>query len=191
MGERIDGKSPSVDTGADVAAIKAVTDLLPDAGALDDLAAILQKGGRRVVPSVMQQTVVLTSAAPDLALPSVVVPATTLPPGAAITAAYAAISWRKQVDSSGVANAIVAAAGNKIEVDIAGGFATTAILPIDNIFATAADATEGGGAISGIIDIQAEVAEGSTTLFQWTGADVDGNNLTLHDVQTWLIIEYE
>ena len=114
-----------------------------------------------------------------------------LPPGASITAVYAAISWRKQVESSGRANAIVAAAGNKIEVDITGGFATTAILLIDNTLSTEGNAAEGGGVIIGILDIKAEVAEGSTTLFQWSGADVDAASLTLHDVQTYLIIEFE
>ncbi len=164
--------------------------ILDDTGTtLDGL--LKQKGGRRVIPSVMQATVVLNAAAPNLALPSVVVPATAVPPGATITAAYVAISWRKQVDSSGSANAIVAAAGNKIEVDITGGFATTAILLVDNIMATAANAEEGGGVLFGIIDIKAEVVEGSTTAFQWSGADVDGASLTLHDVTTYVILEYE
>jgi hypothetical protein len=152
---------------------------------------IKQKGGRRVIPSAMQATVVLNGAAPDLSLPSVVVPSTVLPPNAVITAAYAAISWRKMVDSSGSANAIVAAAGNKIEVDITGGFVTTAILLIDNVLSTEGNAAEGGGVILGILDIKAEVAEGSTTLFQWSGADVDAASLTLHDVQTYIIVEFE
>lgn len=152
---------------------------------------IKQKGGRRVIPSEMQPTVVLTGAAPNLSLPSVVVPASVLPPGATMTAAYAAISWRKMVDSSGSANAIVAAAGNKIEVDITGGFSTTAILLIDNVMSVEGNGAEGGGVILGFIDIKAEVAEGSTTLFQWSGADVDAASLTLHDVQTYIIVEFE
>lgn len=150
---------------------------------------LAQKGGRITRSSNLQATVVIDASAANKSLPSVAVESGALPPNATITRVFAGISWRKQTDSSTSANATVAA--QIIEVDITGGFATTAIDIPDNSFATTGSADEGGFLLVGDNDIKAEVAEGSTTLFQWTAADVDGASLTLQDVQTHLLIEYE
>lgn len=153
------------------------------------LTGLAQKGGRITRSSNLQATVIINASAANKSLPGVVVEAGALPPNATITRVFAGISWRKQTDSSAAPNATVSA--QVIEVDITGGFGTTAIDIPDDSFATAASASEGGMFLVGDNDIKAEVAVGSTTLFQWTAADVDGASLTLQDVQTHLLIEYE
>ncbi len=171
--------------GQDSADIDAI---LVDTGTtLDGL--IKQTGGRITLVSDLQETVVIDASAANKSLPSIAVPASLLPPNATMTRALAGISWRKAVESSAAPNATVAA--QVIEVDITGGFATTAIDIPDNSFHAAASAVETGLFLLGDNDIKAEVTEGSTTLFQWTAADVDGASLTFYDVQTHLVIEFE
>ena len=168
------------------------------AAILDDTSTTLdgllkQKDGRKVISSAVQASVVLpiSTSAADQALPSVVVTSGLIPPNAVITRAVVALSWRKATESSAGANAIVAAAGQHIDVDITGGFATTAILLVDNTLAMTASEVAGSNVLVGFVDIKAEVADGSTTTFQWSLAGVDAASITLHDVVTHLIIEYE
>ncbi len=169
-----------------------VTSILEDTGTTLD-ALLKQKDGRKTISSPVQATLVLpiSSSAANLALPSVVVTSGLIPPNATIVRATAIVSWRKAIESSTGANAIVAAAGQLIEVDITGGFATTAITLVDNTLAMTADEVAGGNALIGFVDIKAEVADGSTTTFQWSLGGVDAASITLHDVQTHLVIEYE
>lgn len=162
--------------------------ILVDTGTTLD-ALLKQKGGRITIPSTMQETVVVNASAGNKSLPSVVVPSGTIPPNATITRVLAAISWGKKVNSDSSVNAVNVA--QNIQIDITGGFSVNAITIPDNAFHTAASATEGGFFFLGIIDVKAEVADGSTSTFQWTSADVDAASLTFHDVQMWLIIEYE
>lgn len=145
------------------------------------------KAGRIVYESDLQATVVLPAVAADLSLPSVVVPSSPLPPGAQIDKAYAGISWRKQVESSGAGNAVDGA--QSIQVQLNGAVAWTNAIDVpDNTLATAASATEGGMLILGDIDISAVVTGAGTFDFQWADALVDGASLTLHDVQMFIIL---
>ncbi len=162
--------------------------ILVDTGTTLD-ALIKQKGGRLTLVSNLQETVVVNATAGDKSLPSIAVPSGLLPTGASMTRALAGFSFRKTVESSTSTNATVVA--QVIEVDITGGFATTAIDIPDNSFHTAGSATEAGMLLLGDNDVKAEVTEGSTTTFQWTAADVDGISLTFHDVQMHLFIDYE
>ena len=145
--------------------------------------------GRITLHSGVLATLTLNATAGDEALPSVVVPSGLLPEGTSMVRATASISIRKTGNSSGSTNAIVAA--QVIECDITGGFATTAIDIVDNSLSTTGSADNSGTTIYGTQDIQAEVTEGSTTLFQWTAADVDAASLTLYDLQMHIEIEYE
>lgn len=146
--------------------------------------------GRLVFPSAISATVVLPATAANLALPSVTIPANSLPIGAAIKRVLAGMSWRKQVDSSGLANAVNVAQNIQVRSDAPGTFRNAIAVP-DNALATAASGTDGGVLLIGALDISVEVVGADTYEFQWTLADVDGNNLTLHDVQTYLIVEYD
>lgn len=145
-------------------------------------------GGRLIFPSDgVQATVVLPSVAANLSLPNVTV--ADLPANLTIDRVTAAIAYRKQVDSSGSANAVNVAQQIQVRSDTPGTF-RNAIKMADNSLATAAGATEGGMMILGGTDISVEVTGEDTYNFQWTSADVDGASLTLHDVQTYLIIQY-
>lgn len=143
-------------------------------------------GGRLVFASAVQATVVVNATAGNVSLPDVVV---VLPSGITIDRVIAAVSWRKQVESSTSANAVNVAQQIQVRDDTPGTF-RNAITIADNSLATAASATEGGQTLLGDSDISAEVDGDDTYNFQWTSADVDGASLTFHDWQCFLIIEY-
>jgi hypothetical protein len=143
---------------------------------------------RLVFSSDIQATVVLDSSVGDISLPSVTVSEASFPALSKISRVIAAISWRKQVDSSGAVNAIDAAQNIQVRIDTPGTY-TNAISIADNSLSTGASATEGGMLIIGNIDIKSEVAGAGTYEFQWDNADVDGDSLTFHDAQTHLIVE--
>ena len=146
--------------------------------------------GRLVFASDIFATVVLTSIAGNLSLPDVTIPSGAIPTGVSISRVLAGVSWRKQVDSSGVANAINVAQVIQVRSDAPGTFRNAIDIP-NNALATGANSTEGGVMIVGDNDISVEVVGADIYEFQWTLADVDGNNLTLHDFQTYLILEYD
>jgi hypothetical protein len=149
---------------------------------------VSQKAGRLVFGSGLSgTTVVLPAVAANLALPSVTIPA--LPSGITIDRVIAAISWRKQVESSAAPNAIDGAQQIQVRSDAPGTF-VNAITIGDNSLDTAVSATEGGSMLLGDSDISGEVALADTYEFQWLLAKVDGDSLTLHDVQSHLIVEY-
>ncbi len=147
--------------------------------------------GRLVFASDVQPTVVLTDVvSSDVALPSVTVPSDFLPAGAQIKRVIAGFAWRKQVDSSGLANAVDGAQDIQVRSDAPGTF-RDAINVANNALATGASATEGGEMLLGDNDISVEVAGPDTYEFQWTSALVDASSLTLHDVQTYLLVDYD
>lgn len=143
---------------------------------------------RYTFASDMQATVVLPAVAADLVLPSVTIGAGQIAGG--ITRVTAGISWRKQVESSTLANALAGAQDIQVRSDAPGTF-IDAINLADNSLATGASATEGGTMIVGDIDVKGEVDGADTYEFQWDEAVVDGASLTLHDVQTFLFVEAE
>jgi hypothetical protein len=164
----------------------------PGAGPLTDreIAAIVTsvaQANKLTFAGAVQATVVLPAVAASLALPSVVVPA--LPAGITINRVIAAVAWRKQVDSSAASNAINGTQQIQVRADTPGTF-LDAITMSDNSLETAASATEGGLMLLGDSDISAEVVGVDTYEFQWQNALVDGASLTLHDFQTYLIIEF-
>lgn len=160
------------------------------ASAISYLKGLLTKrAGRMVFPGAGAATVVLTSTAANVSLPSVTIAASELPAGMVILSVKIAIAWRKQVDSSAGANAIVGAQQIQVRSDAPGTF-RNALTIADNMLATDASATEGGMMLMGETDISVEVVGADTYEFQWTLADVDGDSLTLHDFQTYLIIEH-
>jgi hypothetical protein len=145
------------------------------------------RAGRLVYASAMQAVITLTATQQNLALPSVTVD---LPVGLAPFRVFAAVSWRKQVDSSGAENAVNGAAQQiRVRSDTPGTF-TNAIAVPDNSLATAASASEGGVVLIGEQDISNEVDADDTYEFQWLNAQVDGNNLALHDFQCLILVEF-
>ena len=99
------------------------------------------------------------------------------------------MSWRKQVESSAALNAINNAQQIQVRDDSPGTFRNAITIP-DNALETAASATEGGIVLFGAADISVEVDGDDIYEFQWQNAQVDGASLTLHDFQTFLIVEY-
>lgn len=152
----------------------------------DREALLVGRGSRLIYASAFVATVVLPAVATNLILPSIVV---TVPSGITIDRVVAAISWRKQVESSAALNAINTAQQIRVRDDTPGTFRNAITIP-DNSLETASSATEGGVMLYGDSDISAEVDGDDTYEFQWQDAEVDGASLTLHDVQTFLIIEY-
>jgi len=147
--------------------------------------------GRLTFASDLQLTVVLGLAAGDKALPSVTIPAGAIPSGSSISRVFAAISYRKSVESSALANAI-AGAGQAVQVrSILPGVWRDAIDTPNDSLPHVASATEAGYMQSGDNDISVEVDGADTYEFQWNDAAVDGNSLTFYDVQTYLIVEYD
>ncbi|MFQ6031010.1 MAG: hypothetical protein ACE5Q6_26390, partial [Dehalococcoidia bacterium] len=86
-------------------------------------------------------------------------------------------------------NAVNGAQQIRVRSDAPGTF-QDAITIADNSLETAASATEGGLMLLGDSDISVEVDGVDTYEFQWQNARVDGASLTLHDFQTYLILEY-
>ena len=147
--------------------------------------------GRLTFASDLQLTIVVGVAAGDKALPSVTIPAGAIPSGASISRVLAAISYRKSVESSAVANAI-AGAGQAVQVrDDTPGVWRDAIDTPDNSLPHVASATEAGYMQIGDNDISVEVVGADIYEFQWNDAEVDGDSLTFYDVQTYLIVEYD
>lgn len=147
------------------------------------------KAGRAVYSSQIQATLVLNAVASDESLPSVTVPSSFVPKGTTIRRVTAAISWRKGVESSGSANAVNVAQNIQVRSDAPGTWRDAIPIP-DNALAHAADATEPGSLILGNTDIKVEVTGADIYEFQWENSDVDGASITLHDVQTHLIIDF-
>ena len=145
---------------------------------------------RLIFASDVQATVTLTSVAADVSLPSVTIPTGSIPVGATINRVVAAIAWRKQVDSSGLENAINVAQTIQVRSDAPGTFRDAINVP-DNSLSTAANTTEGGIMFIGDNDISVEVDDPDTYEFQWGSADVDWDNLVLHDVQTFLLLDFK
>lgn len=144
-------------------------------------------GGRLVYGGIAQPTVVLPAVAASLTLPSVII--ASIPSGITIGRVIAAIAWRKQVDSSAAINAINNAQQIQVRDDSPGTF-RNAITIADNLLNTLANTTEGGFMLWGEADIAVEVDGVDTYEFQWQNAQVDGASLTLHEFQTYLILEY-
>lgn len=130
--------------------------------------------------------IVLPGAAANLPLPSVTI--ATIPAGIVVERVIAAFAWRKQVDSSAVLNAINGI--QFIQVRLVGGTFINAIRMGNNMLETVASATEGGMMLLGAPDLSAEVVGVGTYEFQWTLALVDGASLTLHDIQTYILIDH-
>jgi len=139
--------------------------------------------------------------AADLTFSDVVFPTGFLPTGAVIQAVYLMLKWRKQVDSSGGANAINGASKTIRVKKTSGAWGTDDLVGItfaDNQLATGADATEGGDMIVGSHDIDGEVDDIDNETYnvrseQTNRADailVDGASLTLYDVYTGLRVYY-
>lgn len=149
--------------------------------------SLVGRGNRLVRGGSHLDRLVLPSIAASLPLPSVNL--NRIPPGVTLGAVFAAIAWRKQVDSSAVLNAINGTQFIRVRADTPGTF-VNAITMDDNGLETVASAPEGGMMLYGDIDISAEVVGEDIYEFQWELALVDGASLTLHDVQTYLIVEY-
>lgn len=138
-----------------------------------------------------QPTVVLPAVAANLSLPSVTIPADAIPSGAVIRRVTAGISFRKGVESSAALNAVAGDQEIQVRIDTPGTF-INAIHIEDNTLSHAASSTEGGVLIMGSDDVSSEVSVVNATYeFQWTLAVVDGASITLHDVQTYLLVEYD
>lgn len=148
---------------------------------------LVGRGGRLVYGGAVQGQVVLPSGASSLTLPSVEVDS--IPAGITLGRVIAAIAWRKQVDSSGALNALASTQQIRVRSDAPGTF-RDAITMSNNALETVASATEGGMMLYGDSDISAEVTGVDIYEFQWQLALVDGASLTLHDVQTYLLLEY-
>ncbi|KKN54168.1 hypothetical protein LCGC14_0595170 [marine sediment metagenome] len=146
-------------------------------------------GGRVMVSSDLLASLVVNAVAANVALPDVVVPASLIPTGTAIQRVICAMSWRKSVDSSSLANAVNVAQAVQVRDDSPSAFVDAINLP-DNSLAHAADGIEGGFMLVGDNDVKATVDGADTYNFQWTLADVDGASLTFYDVQTHIIIDY-
>ena len=145
------------------------------------------RGGKLVFAGAVQATVILPAVAASLTLPSVNLSA--LPSGITIDRVIAAIAWRKQVESSAILNAIDGVQQIQVRSDAPGVF-RDAVTISDGSLETLASSTEGGVMLLGDSDISVEVDGVDIYEFQWQNALVDGASLTLHDFQTYLIVEY-
>ncbi len=145
--------------------------------------------GRVMFSSDLLPSLVINAVAANAALPDVVVPASFIPAGTTIQRVHCAMSWRKSVESSSVANAVNVAQTIQVRDDSPSAFVNGINLP-DNSLAHAADGVEGGFMLIGDNDVKATVDGADTYNCQWTAADVDGASITFFDVQTHLIIDY-
>lgn len=139
----------------------------------------------------------ITAAAADLSFSDVVLPTGFLPSGAVVQAVYLLFKWRKQVDSSGAANAINGASKTIRVKKSTGAWGTDDVVGItvaDNQLATALNATEGGDMIVGDADISSEVDDLDNVTYnvrseQTNRTDalvVDAASLTLYDIYSGL-----
>lgn len=152
---------------------------------------VLFKDQWGVLPSA---TIAIPAAAADIDFSNVEIASGFLPSGVTIQAVVLLIKWRKQVDSSGAANAINGA-NKRIRVKKNSGAwgtdDTIAMTFENNSLATAASATEGGDVRVGILNISDVVDDLSALALYNVRSDetnrsdaliVDGASLTLHDV---------
>lgn len=138
--------------------------------------------------SVVSTGITLSTVASDLTLPSVIIPSGAIPSGFTVNRVFAALSWRKSIESSGALNALSASQSIQVRRATTGTYIDASVL-LDNNLHHLASATDGGILIVGSIDIKAEVTGAGTFEFRWHDADVDGNSITFYDVQSYLIVE--
>lgn len=132
-----------------------------------------------------QISVTVTAAAPNLALPSVVLPNI----AGTIVAVYAGFKFRMVENTNAGANKLDTT--QYIQVQKAAGALTNCIQLVDDQFGVAATTREGGDCIIGNIEVAATVDVFNATYnFQWTAADADLASLVFNDVQTFLIVSY-
>lgn len=151
--------------------------------------------------SAMVASLAFSNVAADKDFADVAVPASFLPSGARIVAVYLLVKWRKQVDSSGGANAI-SAASKKIRVKKSTGAWGTddvvAMTMAQNSWNTAANATEGGDVLIGSADISGEVDADNATYNvrseetnRGDAITVTAASLTLYDIECGLRFVYK
>ncbi len=135
-----------------------------------------------------QEAVVVTDAAPNLALPSVVLPNQ----AGTITHVYAGFKFRMVENTNAAANSLDSA--QYIQVNNAAEGLVNAIAFVDTQYSIAALTREGGDVVMGNIDLQAAAqpvdAFNVTVTFQWTAADAHLPNLEFNDVQTFLVVKW-
>ena len=175
------------DAGAlsDVATIKAVTDLLPNAGALTDLATLaeVQKGVAHMdFWSNSDDVIALTSSATDTDLPDVVVSG--LPAGVSLVRVICVILIGKIENTNVAVNAIDGAQSIRVKKSTgAWGVDDVAAIDLaDNLWGVAASTREGGDVRFGDNDVKGEVDGDATYNLRFENALVDENNLQLNDV---------
>lgn len=139
--------------------------------------------------STVDDIVTITSTAADTALPNVVLPDIT----GTIVRVYGGMVIAKIKDTSTSANAVNVA--QKIRVKKSTGAWDVDDVDIidvpDNSLYCDGSETRGGVAWIGTYDASSEVdAFNATYNVQWEDADVDGNNMEIYDVQTFLIVEW-
>ena len=136
----------------------------------------------------VDDSLAVDATAGDESLPNVVV--ADLPSGAVVARCIMMFRYSKRVDSSAAPNAVNVAQVMSVDSSAARDSVVTAINIADNMFHTAASATEVGGTIVGDNDVAAEVTGNGTYYPTWELADVDGGSLTFYDVQVGLAIWY-
>jgi len=133
-----------------------------------------------------QEAVIVTDAAPDLALPSVTLPNI----AGTIVRVKAGFKFRMVENTNAGANSIDTAQYIQVRVDTPGAWAN-AIAFVDTQFSIAASTREGGDCIVGTYDLVGTVtAFNDIYEFQWENADAHLPNLEFNDVQTFLIVSY-
>lgn len=147
--------------------------------------------GRVTFHSDITPSIVVGGTAGSETLPSITIPAGYIPAGAVVRQVFAAFSYRKAVESSSSDNAVDGGQSIQIRNDTPSTFRTV-INIADNSLAHAADETSGGFLQVGDNEISAlDAWNGADTYnFQWANAEVDGDSITFHDVQTHLIIDF-
>jgi hypothetical protein len=142
---------------------------------------------KRTFFSDSQALVTIPAGAADQALPSVVLPNETIGTLLRVTCGF---KFRETLDTSGVANKLSGAQDIQVKESAAGTF-TDCINLQDDMWKTDAGGKAGGDVLVGDIDVKAEVdAMNATYDFQIDEAVADGASLELHDVQTFIILEY-
>ena len=177
---------------ADIAAIPLVT---PDAAGTA-ATLLLHKESQTIVWSNIQPLLIIPAVAANLDFPTIHIPTGTIPSGATKTSVRLLVKWRKQVDSSGTANATVGATTIRA-MKSTGTWGVDDLVAIDipnNSLATDGSATEGGDIVIGDNDIKAEIDEDNVDYkIRSAIADamiVDAASLTLVDVQCAFVIRF-
>ncbi|KKL04116.1 hypothetical protein LCGC14_2619320 [marine sediment metagenome] len=179
---------------SDIAAIMAVTDALPDSGALTTITTEVEKTKTfyRDFWSDVQALVTITATAQDLSLPSVVVAG--LPAGATVARAIAIFKYRAAQDTSGSANNLDDGGGTttpaiQVRADTPGTY-IDAINVVDGMVQVVASTRDSGDVWMGDNDVKSEVDENDTYEFQFDDAEAEGGNLLLRDVQCGLRVYF-